>query len=62
MVKATSEIVDMRIYDSLGRQCLNIAPKCNELSIDASAWDCHIYIAKIVLVSGETLTMKIARR
>ena len=62
VVKATSEIVDMRIYDSSGRQYLNIAPKCDELTVDASAWNCHIYIAKIVLVSGETATMKIARR
>lgn len=62
VVKASSEIVDMHIYDSSGRQYLNIAPKINELTIDASAWDCNIYIAKIVLVSGETATMKIARR
>lgn len=62
IVKASTEIMDMLIYDSSGRQYLNISPKCNELTIDASAWNCNIYIAKIILISGETATMKIARR
>lgn len=62
IVKTTSDIIDMHIYDSSGRKYLGLSPKCNELTIDASAWDCNIYIAKIVLVSGETATIKIARR
>ncbi len=62
IVKTTSDIIDMHIYDSSGRQYLSLSPKCNELTIDASAWNCNIYIAKIVLVSGESATMKIARR
>lgn len=61
-IKASSEINDIRIFDSSGRQFIGLNPQSNQSTIETSAWDCNIYIASIVLCNGEHATIKLARR
>ncbi len=62
VLKATSEIDAVRVYDSSGRQFMAASPRNSEMAIDTSAWNCRIYIVNIMLVSGETTTIKVTRR
>lgn len=61
-IKASSDINNIRIFDSSGRQFIGLNPQSNQSTIETSAWDCNIYIASIVLCNGEQATIKLARR
>ncbi len=61
-VKATTEIDNLAIYDSSGRQQIYATPKADEVTVDTGEWSCHIYIVKASLTDGTQATIKIARR
>lgn len=61
VVKASSEIASITIYDSTGRQYNHIDPNSNSHSIDTAQWDCHIYIINVVLNNGLHKSFKLAR-
>lgn len=62
IVKATTEIDNVRIYDSAARQWVYVEPAAEEITIDTAAWNSRIYIVAVVLADGRTATVKIARR
>lgn len=61
VIKASSEIASLAIYDSTGRQYIYVDPNGNSHSIDTAQWDCHIYIINVVLNNGLHKSFKLAR-
>lgn len=61
VVKASSEIASITIYDSAGRQYNHIVPNGDSHLIDTARWDCHIYIINVVLNNGLHKSFKLAR-
>lgn len=61
-VKATTEIENLVIYDSSGRQQIHATPQADEVTVDTGGWSCRIYIVKVSLTDGTQTTLKLARR
>ncbi len=61
IVKADSEIAQVSIYDSSARQYAVETANSDEVVINTSDWDCHLYIVKVILADGSVATIKIAR-
>ena len=61
IVKADSEIAEVSIYDSSARQYAVETANGDEVVINTSDWDCHLYIVKVILADGSVATIKIAR-
>lgn len=62
IVKATTEIDNVRVYDSAARQWVYVEPASEEIAIDTAAWNSRIYIVAVVLADGRTASIKLARR
>lgn len=62
IIKATTEIDNVRIYDSAARQWTHLKPAAEDITIDTAAWNSRIYIVAIVLANGRTANIKLARR
>lgn len=62
IVKATTEIDNVRVYDSAARQWVYVEPASEEITIDTAAWNSRIYIVAVVLADGRTANLKLARR
>lgn len=62
IVKATTVIDNVRIYDSAAHQWAYVEPASEEIAIDTAAWNSRIYIVAIVLADGRTANLKLARR
>lgn len=62
IVKATTEIDNVRVYDSAARQWVYVEPASEEITIDTAAWNSRIYIVAVVLTDGRTANIKLARR
>lgn len=62
IIKATTEINNVRVYDSAARQWIHVEPASEVITIDTAAWNSHIYIVAVTLSDGRTANIKLARR
>lgn len=62
IVKAPTEIGNVRVYDSSARQWVYVEPATEQITIDTAGWGSRVYIVAVVLADGHSATIKIARR
>ncbi len=61
VIKASEEILQVWVYDAMGRQYSSSEPLSEIFTIETSAWNCNVYIVKVLLNNGVDATFKIAR-